>query len=161
MHAGAMAPHLSPYRDQYRSCWHCTYFAGMLYQGTVARCTRSGASGVAAQPASGRAYWVREPGADKELDPPRNSQLALVLRTERRGFVNTRSTSEKRAGPAHSRGHNWSLGAAGWRLPASHPNKTSDQTQRLGMGTQHTEARQIVRPSNMSQSREQACAMKL
>ena len=70
MQASGMAPHFSPHRDGFRPCWHCTHFVRMLYHGTAARCRRPGACAVAAQPADGCAFWLREIGADEEPGPP-------------------------------------------------------------------------------------------
>ena len=63
-------PYFNPYTLPPRPCWHCVHFAGMLYVGTAARCAKPGAVPVAAQPATGCAYWMREAGADDEPEPP-------------------------------------------------------------------------------------------
>ena len=65
-----MAPYFSPHRDEFRPCWHCTHFGGLLYRATAARCLRPGAPLVAAAPDSGCAFWIREIGADDEPGPP-------------------------------------------------------------------------------------------
>jgi hypothetical protein len=46
-------------------CWHCTQFLGLIYGGSAASCSRGG---VRAMPASGCAFWQREPGSDDVPD---------------------------------------------------------------------------------------------
>lgn len=55
---------------QDRPCWHCQHFGGLVYQDTAARCRRPGGVPIAAQPARGCAFWVREVGTDDETGPP-------------------------------------------------------------------------------------------
>jgi hypothetical protein len=84
MQASRMAPHFSPHRDGFRPCWHCRHFVGLVYAGTAALCGRPGATPIAAAPASGCAFWSREPGADDEPSPPSalpaSAQAAIIRR---------------------------------------------------------------------------------
>ncbi len=53
-----------------RPCWHCTAYAGLTGQGTVAICTRPGCCRARSDPAIGCVRWEREPGSDDEAGPP-------------------------------------------------------------------------------------------
>lgn len=59
--------YFSPWTDP-RPCWFCHHYGGMTHEGSAARCVRSRAIRIAAQPAQGCAFWEREPGADDDLD---------------------------------------------------------------------------------------------
>jgi len=62
-----LAMHFSPHTISPQACWHCTHFLALVYQGTAARCSRSG---ITAMPEHSCAFWVREVGADDEAGPP-------------------------------------------------------------------------------------------
>ena len=49
-----------------RPCWHCTYFAGLDASGSHSWCQLTGSARVQALPATGCAFWLREPGSDDE-----------------------------------------------------------------------------------------------
>ncbi len=74
-----MEPYFSPHRSEYRPCWHCRHFGGLLYQGTAALCLRPGACAVTAQPVTGCAFWIRETGADDEPGPPSASAARVCM----------------------------------------------------------------------------------
>lgn len=61
------APH-PVWRRTATPCWHCRGFAGMVAQGTAARCVLDGSVTVRSAPVDGCAFWEREPGADDEPD---------------------------------------------------------------------------------------------
>lgn len=61
-------------------CWHCVSFVRMVYAGSAARCAIAGGHRVQAQPASGCAFWLREPGADDEVGPPALPDAQAVLK---------------------------------------------------------------------------------
>lgn len=67
--AGMTAVHFTPWQAS-RPCWHCEQFAGMDYQGTVARCNLTNGPRVRSDPTTGCSSWVREPGTDDEPGPP-------------------------------------------------------------------------------------------
>ena len=69
MHSG----HGSHLEAPSQPCWHCTRFAGLLYQGTAAACGYPGGPRVRSQPAHGCAFWEREvgpPAGVRVLPPP-------------------------------------------------------------------------------------------
>jgi hypothetical protein len=53
-----------------RPCWHCTHYLQLIADGAHARCGHGGRVSVQASPASGCAFWQREPGADDEPGRP-------------------------------------------------------------------------------------------
>lgn len=55
---------------QLQPCWHCRWFAGMLFKGSAASCTLPNGPRVRAGPANGCSAWERVPGADDEPGPP-------------------------------------------------------------------------------------------
>lgn len=59
-------------------CWHCTAFAGMLYEGSAAACAIPSGPRVRSHPATGCAFYAREPGADDEPGPPAASERVPV-----------------------------------------------------------------------------------
>jgi len=61
-------------------CWHCVSFERMVYAGSAARCGLAGGHRVQAQPASGCAFWLREPGTDDEDGPPVGLDTQAVLK---------------------------------------------------------------------------------
>lgn len=68
-----MIPIISPSghgRIAPRQCWHCQYWGGWVAE-IHCRCTRPNGVPIMATPATGCAFWVREPGADDEpVRPP-------------------------------------------------------------------------------------------
>lgn len=78
--AGMAAVHFTPWQAA-RPCWHCTRWAGMAYQGTVALCNLANGPRVRSDPATGCSHWERELGSDDEPGPPsferRISRVAL------------------------------------------------------------------------------------
>lgn len=60
------AAHFNPWSSTPRPCWHCNAFAGLLYGGSAARCTRPYSATVRSMPANGCSAFEREVGADDE-----------------------------------------------------------------------------------------------
>ena len=65
-----------PTSNDYRPCWHCTQFAGMLYAGSAAACASPSGPRVRSMPGGGCVKWEREPGTDDEPGPP-DGQVVL------------------------------------------------------------------------------------
>ena len=64
-----------PTSNDYRPCWHCIQFAGMLYAGSAAACTSPGGPRVRSMPGGGCVNWERQPGADDEPGPPGGQEV--------------------------------------------------------------------------------------
>lgn len=61
-------------------CWTCTAFVRMVYAGSAARCGIDGGHRVQAHPASGCAFFQREPGTDDEDGPPAGQAEQAMLK---------------------------------------------------------------------------------
>lgn len=62
--------YFDPFATECGPCWHCTGFAGMLYEGSAAGCRRKGCPAVRSAPGDGCCAFEREVGADDEPGPP-------------------------------------------------------------------------------------------
>ena len=83
MEAAAPIAYFNPHAAPAPPCWHCRFFGALLYGGTAARCTLPCACKVMALPATGCAFWEREPGADDEPGPPTSSGEVGQLKSRR------------------------------------------------------------------------------
>lgn len=62
--------HFSPWRSEFRPCWHCRYFDGMASGGSAALCAALDTARLRSSAVNGCSQWEREPGSDDESGPP-------------------------------------------------------------------------------------------